>query len=61
MDLVPNGDKIHQALKAVSGQNSVPNTYIGGTHVGGCDDVMAKGGNGKLKDLLNGVGATHTF
>ena len=39
LDQVPNGDAIHQALKTYSGQNTVPNVYINGKHIGGNSDV----------------------
>lgn len=34
----------------------MPNVFIGGQHVGGCDDTMAALQNGKLKDLLDAAG-----
>jgi len=44
-------------LKVDSKQNTVPNVWVGETHVGGCDDTMAAKSDGKLKQLLaaNGV------
>ena len=30
-----NGDEIQSALKALTGQSTVPNVFVGGKHVGG--------------------------
>ena len=49
MDQMDGGDALHAALKAKSKQNTVPNTYVGGQHLGGCDDTKAAVSNGKLK------------
>ena len=35
-------------------RRSVPQIFIGGTHVGGCDDLIALGQAGKLLPLLAG-------
>ena len=35
-----------------SGVTSVPQIFIGDTHVGGCDDLFAAESAGKLDDLL---------
>lgn len=37
-----------------TGRRTVPQIYIGDTHVGGCDDLMALDGQGKLLPLLHG-------
>ena len=34
------------------GRNSVPQIFIGATHVGGCDDIHALESQGKLDALL---------
>lgn len=34
-----NGESMHNALKEHSGQRTVPNVYIHGSHVGGADDT----------------------
>lgn len=34
------------------GRNSVPQIFIGATHVGGCDDIHALNAQGKLDRLL---------
>lgn len=35
-------------------RRTVPQIFIGETHVGGCDDLMALDAAGKLKPLLEG-------
>ena len=36
-----------------TGQRTVPQIFIGTTHVGGCDDLIALDGRGGLLPLLN--------
>lgn len=38
----------------VTGRRSVPQIFIGDTHVGGCDDLMALDSAGGLLPLLQG-------
>lgn len=37
-----------------TGRRTVPQIFIGETHVGGCDDLMALDSRGALMPLLNG-------
>ena len=37
-----------------TGRRTVPQIFIGDTHVGGCDDLMALDRSGGLAPLLNG-------
>jgi glutaredoxin 3 len=46
-----------EALKTMletTGRRTVPQIYIGTTHVGGCDDLMALDSKGGLVPLLQG-------
>jgi glutaredoxin 3 len=43
-----------EAMIARTGRRTVPPIYIGDTHVGGCDDLMALDRSGGLLPLLNG-------
>ncbi|KAJ4973863.1 hypothetical protein NE237_007037 [Protea cynaroides] len=52
-----DGDNIQSALREWTGQSTVPNVFIGGNHIGGCDTVTAKHQQGKLVPLLTDVGA----
>ena len=40
------------AIERSGGLSSVPQIFIGGTHVGGCDDLMALDRAGKLDPML---------
>jgi glutaredoxin 3 len=40
-------------MMEVSGRRTVPQIFIGQTHVGGCDDLVALDGQGGLMLLLN--------
>jgi glutaredoxin 3 len=41
----------------ITGRRTVPQIFIGDTHVGGCDDLVALDGRGGLVPLLNGRAA----
>ena len=41
-----------EAMKRSGGRSSVPQIFIGGTHVGGSDDLAALDSAGKLDALL---------
>jgi len=43
-----------QKMMDATGRRTVPQIFIGDTHVGGCDDLMALDGRGGLAALLNG-------
>ncbi len=40
-------------MMETTGKRTVPQIYIGGTHVGGCDDLIALDKAGELVPLLN--------
>ncbi|KAJ3301065.1 glutaredoxin [Blyttiomyces sp. JEL0837] len=52
LDNRPDGDAIQGYLAQKTGQRTVPNIFIDGAHVGGCDDLHAKHSSGELKKLL---------
>jgi glutaredoxin 3 len=44
---------LREAMRArAGGRNSVPQIFIGSTHVGGCDDIHALDAQGKLDLML---------
>ena len=46
-------DPVHrQAMTEASGRNTVPQIFINGTHVGGCDDLFDLDAAGGLDELL---------
>ena len=42
-------------MMELTGRRTVPQIFIGQTHVGGCDDLMALDGRGALMPLLSGT------
>ena len=42
-------------MMEITGRRTVPQIFIGDTHVGGCDDLIALDSRGGLEPLLNGV------
>ena len=42
-----------QNMMDLSGRRTVPQIFIGSTHVGGCDDLMALDAKGGLQTLLS--------
>lgn len=51
VDLRP---ELRKAMTELTGRTSVPQIFIGGTHVGGCDDLQALDARGGLLPMLNG-------
>ena len=45
-------------MMEITGRRTVPQIFIGDTHVGGCDDLIALDGRGGLVPLLNGQAAS---
>jgi glutaredoxin 3 len=44
--------QVRAEMTKKAGRTSVPQIWIGSTHVGGCDDLFALERAGKLNDLL---------
>jgi glutaredoxin 3 len=44
--------ELRQQMIALSGRTSVPQIFVGDTHVGGCDDLHALEAAGRLDPLL---------
>ena len=44
-----------QHMMEITGRRTVPQIFIGETHVGGCDDLMALDAKGGLVPLLQGA------
>ena len=47
--------KERMKMMEITGRRTVPQIFIGETHVGGCDDLIALDGRGGLMPLLNGA------
>jgi glutaredoxin 3 len=57
---VDEDPKLRQEMTARSGRRTVPQIFIGESHVGGCDDLVALEARGELDQLvsnLSGQGA----
>ncbi|CAK9860266.1 unnamed protein product [Sphagnum jensenii] len=52
-----DGGAMQAALVEISKQHTVPNIFIKGKHLGGCDDTVAAHRNGTLLPLLKDAGA----
>jgi glutaredoxin 3 len=52
IDLMRQPDRRAEMLKRAGGKHTVPQIFIGETHVGGCDDLYALDKAGKLDPLL---------
>ena len=50
IDMLP-GER--EKMMEITGRRTVPQIFIGTTHVGGCDDLVALDGRGGLLPLLN--------
>ena len=49
----PNGSQEREeAVRRSGGRSTVPQIFIGGQHIGGCDDLVALDRAGKLDPLL---------
>jgi glutaredoxin 3 len=44
-----------EVMMSTTGRRTVPQIFIGATHVGGCDDLIALDGRGGLVPLLQGA------
>ena len=45
-------DKRREMVERAGGRSTFPQIFIGGTHIGGCDEMMALERAGKLDPLL---------
>ncbi len=54
-DLTHDPDGRERLVQRSGGRKTVPQIFIGDTHVGGCDDLYALESEGKLDPLLQGA------
>jgi glutaredoxin 3 len=52
IDITLNGALRAEMIRRAGGRSSVPQIFIDGTHVGGCDDLHALDAAGRLDPLL---------
>jgi glutaredoxin len=55
-DSLADGAAMRAAVNAVSGMRTVPQVFVGGALVGGCDDTVAAARSGDLKRRLAAAG-----
>jgi len=51
-DTTMGGEERREMIQRAHGRATVPQIFIDGRHVGGCDDLMALDAGGKLDGLL---------
>jgi glutaredoxin 3 len=51
-DIIEDGAKREEMVKRAGGRTSVPQIFIDGEHIGGCDDLYALDRAGKLDPKL---------
>ncbi|ETM34213.1 glutaredoxin, variant [Phytophthora nicotianae] len=52
LDTRDDGAEIQSLLLDITGQRTVPNVFINGKHIGGCDDVMVLHAKSELVPML---------
>jgi glutaredoxin 3 len=52
IDVSMNAERMTEMVERANGRVTVPQIFIGATHVGGCDDLYALDQAGKLDPLL---------
>jgi glutaredoxin 3 len=52
---VEDDAKFREEMVARSGRRTVPQIFVGGNHLGGCDDLFALDQSGELDRLIQGV------
>ena len=55
LDKLPEGEAYQKLLIEISGQKTVPNVFINGNHIGGCDDTLKLDQSGKLLELVKEI------
>lgn len=54
IDVLADPDRKPEMIKRAGGARTVPQIFVGETHVGGCDELYALDRAGKLDPLLAG-------
>ena len=54
VDVARDGAAFTAMVQASGGRRTVPQIFIGGAHIGGCDDIYALDAQGGLDPLLKG-------
>lgn len=54
IDIMAHPERRPEMMARAGGRHTVPQIFVGQTHVGGCDDLYALERSGKLDGLLAG-------
>jgi len=54
INVLTNPSRKSEMIDRANGGRTLPQSFIGGTHVGGCDELYALERDGKLDQLLAG-------
>jgi len=57
IDVMADQDRRHEMVERAGGRRTVPQIFIDGKHVGGCEELYALDAAGKLATLLQAVPA----
>ena len=52
LDVVKDGAAQQAALQEMTGQSTVPNIFVNGQHIGGCDKTLALIASGEFQKLI---------
>ena len=55
IDVIADTSKRGEMIRRAGGRSSVPQIFIDGTHIGGCDELYALERQGRLDALLKGA------
>jgi glutaredoxin 3 len=55
VDVKADETKLAEMMQKTGGRRTIPQIFIAGQHIGGCDDLYALESAGKLDSLLTGV------
>ncbi|XP_046574028.1 LOW QUALITY PROTEIN: thioredoxin reductase 1, cytoplasmic-like [Haliotis rubra] len=61
IDELDNMSAIQTGLFEMTGQKTVPNVFINGNHIGGCDSVLKLHRNSKLMELVSTPSVTYEY
>jgi glutaredoxin 3 len=54
VDISAHPERRQEMVERSAGRTTVPEIFINGRHIGGCDDLMALESSGELDTLLGG-------
>lgn len=61
LDEIHEGEEVQDNLMQITGSRTVPQVFINGQYIGGCDEIMKLNSSGKLKDILGAAGIEAVF